>query len=162
MKMKSERLKYWGAFLAGSLWGIVLVFVIGTVYLRYNMVQEFQSAGTFEETLKKLRTSVGNVKGWTMEPVMCSLPNTADNCRMRTFKLCNPQYAKAMLNEQESRKVSSIIPCTFAVYEKQDGKTYIARLNVSLLGFIIGGVPGRIFPQSVDPDQKRILEDIIQ
>lgn len=162
IKIKSERLKYWGVFTAGCLWGIGLALIVITLFLRYNLVEEFQCAGNFDESVNQLVKSVGAVKGWSMEQVVCSLPNTSDNCRMRTFKLCNAQYAKAMLNDQDARKVSSVIPCTFSIYEKQDGKTYISRLNVRVLGFIMGGIPGRIFPQNVNPEQKKILENIIK
>ncbi|OGV51172.1 MAG: hypothetical protein A2017_11725 [Lentisphaerae bacterium GWF2_44_16] len=160
--MKFTDKKYWGAFIAGVLWGIVIAFIGGWIYLRSSLVYEIKSNGTFDETVKKVLSEIPKVKGWNVESVVCAIPNTADNCRIRSFKLCNGNYAKIMLDNADDRKVSCVIPCTMAVYEKPDGKTYIGRVNVSLLGYIIGGLPAKIFAGKVNPEQQEMLKKIIE
>lgn len=151
--------RYIGAFSAGMLWGGGIVFIAGVIFLRYNLVVEEKVPGTFDEVSAKLENSISKNKSWTFRKEICSLPILNDSSRLIVFKLCNRNYAEKMLNPPESRKVSAVIPCTFAVYEK-NGSVCIARMNVRLLGNLIGGVPGEVFPARIAPEQKVMLDAV--
>lgn len=160
--MKMPDKKYWGVFGVGFLWGIVITFIVGILYLRNSLVYETQCTSGFDKTVSGISERVKEMKGWTVKTVPCALPLTSDKCKMRVFKLCNAEYAGQMLNNPHDRRVSAVIPCTFAVYEKPDGGTYLARMNVGLLGFILGGEPGRIFPSKIALEQKNMLKGIAE
>lgn len=160
--MKKPDKKYLGAFFAGLLWGLVLMFIFSVTYLRRNVVLEYKSKYGFEDTVKKLADNVMATKGWTVKVGGCNLPQAKDGCKMRLLKLCNLKYAEAMLADENDRKVSAIIPCSMAVYQKPDGKTYISRLNVSLVGRFLGGEPGIFFPNVIAPEQDAALKNIIK
>jgi uncharacterized protein (DUF302 family) len=160
--MKKPDRKYLGAFFAGFLWGLVLMFIFSVTYLRKNIILEYQSKYGFEETIKKFVDNVMATKGWTVKVGGCNLPESKDRCNMRLLKLCNAEYANAMTANENDRKVSAVIPCSIAVYEKPDGKTYISRLNVSLMGRFLGGAPGELFPGKIASEQNAALKSVIE
>lgn len=157
--LKSYR-KNLGIFAVGLLWGIALTFLFGVIFMRVSLIDERESELSFDELNAKLPVEVQKLKGWTVQPVACGLPTPSDKTKIAVFKLCNRDYAQKMLDDPSSRKISSVIPCTFAIYEKPDGKAYIARMNVSLLGRLLGGEPGIIFPKKVTPEQEIMLKNL--
>jgi len=159
--MVSNRIKYWGAFVVGILWGAIITFIAVFLWMRHSLVTEVKCKNSFEDTLNAISRKGGELKGWSVRAENCALPQTTDQCKMRVLRLCNALYAIEMLNDPASRKISSVIPCTFAIYEKPDGRTYLARWNAGLLGFIMGGVPSTVFNLKVKPDQDFLLSGII-
>lgn len=149
--------RYIGAFLAGILWGGGIVFIFGVIFLRYNLVVEEKVPGTFDEVSCRLESAIQKNKSWTFRKEICALPILKDSSKLIVFKLCNRNYAEQMLNPPESRKVAAVIPCSFAVYEK-NGSVFISRMNVRLLGNIMGGIPGEVFPSRIAPEQKLMLD----
>jgi uncharacterized protein (DUF302 family) len=160
--MKKIDKKYIGAFFAGFLWGLALTFIFSITYVRRNIILENQSKYGFDETVKKVVDNIMANKGWTVKTGGCYLPQTMDGCNMRLLKLCNLKYAETMLTDEDDRKVSAVIPCSMAIYQKPDGKTYISRLNVSLMGRFLGGKPGSVFPGPVYSEQNTALKNIIE
>ena len=52
---------------------------------------------------------------------------------VKVIEICKPAYSGMMLEKNEERIVSVIMPCRISVYEKVDGKIYIATLNIKLV-----------------------------
>ena len=154
--------KFWGVFAAGILWGIAISFIFGVIFLRNSLINEYQSKLGFKETLVQLGDEVKSVNGWMARTSSCSLPNPEDGSRAVALKLCNGEYASELMNDEGARKTAAMIPCTFAVYQKSDGKTYISRLNMKLLGSLLGGKAGVIFTGKIDPDQEMILDGVVE
>ena len=50
------------------------------------------------------------------------------------------------------------MPCTISVYQKSDGKTYIATMNAALLGKMFGGTVAEIMGDKVAVDQKKFVD----
>jgi uncharacterized protein (DUF302 family) len=52
------------------------------------------------------------------------------------------------------------MPCTIAVYEKSDGKTYVSLMNMDMLGMIYGGliaeIAGEFAPQMMETGSSAI------
>lgn len=48
---------------------------------------------------------------------------------VKVFSICKPDIAVKILDKDDERVVSSMMPCRVSVYEKSDGKTYISRVN---------------------------------
>jgi hypothetical protein len=154
--------KFWRIFAAGFLWGILFSFIFGVIYLRHALIREVRStAGNHPETVAALAARINRQPGWIASVGSgCKVPKIPDGSRLEQVKLCHREYASALLQDDANRKVATFIPCTFAVYEKSDGNTYIARLNVRLLGALLGGVSGTVFPAKVEPEQAAILTDL--
>lgn len=52
---------------------------------------------------------------------------------VKVIEICKPQYSGQMLERNDERIVSVMMPCRISVYLKDDGKTYVALLNGSAL-----------------------------
>ena len=60
-------------------------------------------------------------KGYTIAPIII-------------LETCNAKYAVELIKKDETRYVSSLLPCRVAVYETSTGKVIISRLNVTSFG----------------------------
>ena len=49
---------------------------------------------------------------------------------VKVIEICKPAYSGQMLEKSDERVVSVMMPCRISVYEKADGKIYVATLNV--------------------------------
>ena len=66
-----------------------------------------------------------------------SLAKTGKEVRpVQVVEICKPEYSGLMLEKSDERIVSIMMPCRISVYEKEDGKTYVALLNMA--GMITG------------------------
>jgi uncharacterized protein (DUF302 family) len=50
------------------------------------------------------------------------------------LETCNAKYAVQLINKDETRYVSSLLPCRVAIYETSTGKVIISRLNTTAFG----------------------------
>ena len=55
---------------------------------------------------------------------------------VQVIEICKPEYSGKMLEKSDERIVSVMMPCRISVYEKEDGKAYVALLNMA--GMISG------------------------
>jgi uncharacterized protein (DUF302 family) len=60
---------------------------------------------------------------------------------VQVIEICKPEYSGKMLEKSDERIVSIMMPCRISVYEKEDGKTYVALLNTSAMS---AGMPSTI------------------
>lgn len=57
---------------------------------------------------------------------------------VQVIEICKPEYSGHMLEKNHERIVSVLMPCRISVYEKEDGKTYVALMNTSAM---VAGMP---------------------
>lgn len=165
MKKKENKHKkrYWGVFIAGFLWGITFTFVFGVIFLRHSLIYEYESKLGYDETIATIKKNIDNSPGWVVRfEAGCSTPKIKDGSKITIMKLCHNKYGATLLNDQNTRKTSAIIPCTFAIYQKSDGKVYISRVNVSLLGNFLGGNAAKIFAGKIAPEQEKLVRGVIR
>jgi len=60
---------------------------------------------------------------------------------VKVIEICKPEYSGKMLELNDERIISVMMPCRISVYEKEDGKTYIALVNA---GGMASGMPDNI------------------
>src|SRR5450759_3634248 len=60
---------------------------------------------------------------------------------VKVIEICKPEYSGQMLELNDERIISVMMPCRISVYEKEDGKTYIALVNA---GDMASGMPDNI------------------
>lgn len=128
----------------------LLIGVVGALYLlRLKapelLVKETQSPYGFEETLEKLEVNAKEL-GWKVpKKWKANFQKNFDKIvgvdigPMKLLKMCEPKVAADLLVKDENKYLSVMMPCTFAVYEKADGKTYVAMMNLAVVAQMIGG-----------------------
>ncbi|MEI7499682.1 MAG: DUF302 domain-containing protein [Bacteroidota bacterium] len=85
-------------------------------------------------TVEKLIEAAAQ-KGWqnpATHNLQQSLAKSGKEVRpVQVVEICKPEYSGRMLELNHERVVSVMMPCRISVYEKEDGKTYVALLSMT-------------------------------
>ena len=78
---------------------------------------------------------------------------------VKVIEICKPEYAGKMLELNNERIISVMMPCRISVYEKEDGKTYIALINA---GNMASGMPEKLagVMQSAGDEMTEIVKTV--
>jgi uncharacterized protein (DUF302 family) len=131
----------------GIVFGFALGLVFAGVLMPKLMVKEELSPMGYEETIAHIQKKVTD-GGWKVSALM-QLDQTLakegmDVLPVASFKICQPDHAEQILLDDDARFLSVMMPCSIAVYEKTDGKTYISTMNTKLLGRMFGGTVAEV------------------
>ena len=80
---------------------------------------------------------------------------------VQVVEICKPEYSGKMLEKSDERIVSVMMPCRISVYEKADGKTYVALLNMAAMS---AGMPATILEavQDASDETFEIVKSVIE
>jgi uncharacterized protein (DUF302 family) len=148
----------------GLIVGAGLMMLIMYLLAPKMMLLEDESKYDFDKTVEVLTQSIED-HDWKL-PAVHDLKETMhkygkDVRNVKVFELCHPDHAEQILKESEERIVSSMMPCRIAIYEKEDGKVYISRMNSSLMASTMGGVIKKTMSVAA-AENEVILEAIIK
>ena len=80
---------------------------------------------------------------------------------VKVLELCHAENSYNVLKNEEDMFISAIMPCRMAVYEYDNGKTFISRMNIGLVSrFFSPNV--RSVMKGVADDDEKILDGIIK
>lgn len=111
----------------------------------FRMLIEVPSPLGFEETLERLEANARELgwkvpQSWKVDFQQNLLRVTeTDIGPNRVLKMCEPFAAVKLLQKDEYKMLTAMMPCTLAVYQKSDGKTYVAMMNLEAMGQMYGG-----------------------
>jgi len=129
-----------------------------------QMILENESKFNFAETVTRFEQNVATA-GWSILKVYdykeILAKKGVDVLNVRIYSLCSGQYAAAILKLDHERMVTPLMPCSISIYEKSDGKTYIARLNTKDMAAPFGGVVAEVM-QAVAVESEAIVKDLIK
>jgi uncharacterized protein (DUF302 family) len=127
------------------------------------MVSETQSPLSYEETLARIENNVTN-GGWKVSALMRLDKSLAKEGKavlpVASMKICQPDYAEQILNDDGARFLSAMMPCSIAVYEKADGMTYISTMNAGLMGRMFGGTAAEVMAGPVAKETQGFIEPL--
>ena len=131
------------------------------------MVQERVSPMGFEETVNQVIANA-EANGWVVPQKGKGNPAYLHKSVKKhigkeilpvaVIQICNPDYAHQILSDDEARYVSVMMPCSISVYQKQDGKTYVANMKTARMGSMMGGTVEKVMDGPVSGDQAKMLE----
>jgi uncharacterized protein (DUF302 family) len=52
---------------------------------------------------------------------------------VKVLEICKPEHSGKILSKNDERIVSVMLPCRISIYLKEDGKTYVAMMNIAAL-----------------------------
>ncbi|WP_022670515.1 DUF302 domain-containing protein [Hippea alviniae] len=112
-----------------------------------QMVKEIPSPKNFEETCKAIEKVIPQFSnsGWgfpfekwnfykVFEDRNIDVPNIR---KLTVYFVCNANLAARVINTNNA--MAGIMPCSWAVMEKADGKTYISKMNIGLMAKMFTG-----------------------
>lgn len=101
-----------------------------------QFINENRSKFGFEKTVE-LIVAEAEKREWKIPAVhdlQQSLAKSGKTVRpVKVIELCKPEYSGKMLELNDERIVSVMMPCRISVYEKDDDKTYIALMNTGMM-----------------------------
>ena len=109
-----------------------------------QIVVEHQSRFGFEKTVEML-VADAEKREWKVPAVhdlQQSLAKSGKDVRpVKVIEICKPKYSGQMLELNDERIISVMMPCRISVYEKEDGLTYVSLINA---GEMASGLPANI------------------
>lgn len=121
---------------------------------KYNFEK---SVEVFEKEVKAAKWKVAGMHD--MQAIMAGFGH--DVKAVKIFELCSSKYSKTILDLDDERIVTPMMPCRVAIYEKSDGKTYITRMNNSLMAKPFGGVINDVM-QKASAETEVFIEKMIK
>lgn len=160
---KSGRKPFVVGGLVGGVAGALLCGLVVVGAMPKMMIVTRESRLGFDETVAALEEAIP-AHGWVVSTVSDMNQSMAKHGvefvpRVKLVKLCKPEYAKSVLTTD--RHVSTLMPCTMAVWEGDDGKVYLSKMNMSLMARMFGGNIAKVMGGSVARDEHAILVDIV-
>lgn len=155
----------WILGIAGFVVGVLFCGVIAIKAMPSLMIVTRQSKLGFDETIAALEKRIGE-NGWAIQsgqPIDMnqSMAKHGVNFkpRVKLVKLCKAEYAKDVLTTD--RNISTMMPCTFSVWEGDDGKAYLSKMNLALMARMFGGNIAKVMGKKVVHDEEKILRDLL-
>ena len=116
-----------------------------------KIVLEKKSRFDFVKTVESLLAEAGK-RNWTIPAVhdlQQSLAKSGKAVRpVKVIELCKPEYSGQMLELNDERIISVMMPCRISVYEKDDGLTYIGLINTTHLSSGLPPVIARVMKEA--------------
>jgi uncharacterized protein (DUF302 family) len=75
-----------------------------------------------------------------------------------TFEICKPKGAVDILNEDKYTRMVPFMPMRVAIYKKSDGKIYISRLKLKMMGKMNKGVVKKVMKVGAIDLEKAVVE----
>ena len=126
----------------GVLAGLMALGFGGYLGAQRMMVVETQSSLSFEATVEAI-AAAARAKDWKVPQVhrLCkSMEKEGYKVRpVAVIELCKPEYAARLLSGDDTRLVSSFMPCRISVYEKEGGTVIVSRMNTHLVSRLFRG-----------------------
>jgi uncharacterized protein (DUF302 family) len=109
-----------------------------------QIVIEQKSKYGFDKTVQLL-TATAEKYEWKVpfvHDLQQSLAKSGKSVKpVKVIEICKPQYSGKMLELNDERIISVMMPCRISVYEKDDGKTYVGLINA---GELAASLPANI------------------
>ncbi len=154
-----------GAFVAFIV--ALVIGVAGTLFIiksqaKNLLVTEIESPLGFQETIDHLKAKAKSL-GWKVPSKWeANFQNNfqklvgIDVGPVVAIKMCQVDVAANLLKNDDNKYLTTMMPCTFAIYEKSNGKTYISMMNLEMVGNLIGGDVA-VAMKKVMPDMKQMV-----
>lgn len=143
--------------------GALAAAFIGFTMLPGLMINETLSPLPFDETVEKIEANAKEL-GWKVPDKWKA--NFQANFKKvvgvdigpsKVLKMCEPQAAVDILKHDKFKNLAVMMPCTIAIYEKSDGKTYISTMNMGMLGKMFGGEVAKAIDR-VGPQMQEMIQ----
>jgi len=163
-RTKKSSSRPFAVFFFGLLSGIIISGLV--VYFSFSklMFTVSESNYNFEQTAEILTESVKE-NNWNLShqyDLQQTLAKHGHEVKpVKVFSICKPDIAIRVLGSDKDRHISSIMPCRVAIYEKADGKTYIARMNAGLFSILLGGNANAVMGDA-GTGSEHILKSVIK
>jgi uncharacterized protein (DUF302 family) len=128
-----------------------------------DMFLESESPLKFSETVEAIKAETGAL-GWS---VLATYDMSAILAKkgfviapIVILETCSGKYSVELIRKDETRYVSSLIPCRVAIYETSTGKVIISRLNTTAFGSMMEPAVADVMKKA-GADMEGIVERVL-
>lgn len=148
----------------GLVVGVILCAVSIVIIMPSMMILTEECSLGFDETVSALEKSIVE-NGWVISTIADMNKSMAKHGveftpRVKLIKLCKPEYAKSVL--ETDRHISTMMPCTFSVWEGDDGKVYLSKMNMGLMAKMFGGNVAKVMGGDVAREEEKMLSGLLK
>lgn len=128
-----------------------------------SVVLENISKLNFDETVQYISDKAVE-KGWKI-PIIHDLQKSVakdgyDVLPVKVIEICNPHFASKILENDQSRIISPLMPLRLSVYKNSKDEVIIARFNPEMVSKMFGGVAEETMLKACATSEE-IVKDII-
>lgn len=128
----------------GFITGIIFSGIVINISSGEMMVKEMKSPYGFDKTVEVMANRINEAKGWHVTEIIDQNKEVIENGgfaigNFKILKYCSGSFSAQMLKDDDRKKIGNMMPKTFAVYEKSDGRVYISTMNGAIMGKLFGG-----------------------
>ena len=147
------------AALVGILVGAAAVAVAVVATMRRRMVVPQRSGRSFEDTCAAVEATVPGNRGFgfpiapfdMLESLREKGVRPDGMRRARLYFVCNPKLAGRVLSDQP--RMAGIMPCSWAVYELEDGSVWLSKMNIGMMARMFPGEVGAAMREVAAADE---------
>ena len=137
----------------GFVLGIVFTGAAINISASEMMLKELVSPYDFDKTVRVISDRINNKAGWHVTNVIDQNHEVKEHGgseigNFKIIKYCHGKFAADMLQADDRKKIGTMMPKSFAVYEKSDGQVYVATMNGGVMGKLFGGEIEKIIEDS--------------
>ena len=152
------------ALIVGVVVGVVITALAVVGFMRSKMIVPHRSARNFEETCAAIERVVPAGDGWSFPlPSFDMHAKLAEKGqapagmrRNRLFFVCKPGVANRVLSD--TPKIAAMMPCSWAVYELEDGSVWLATMNIGMMSKMFAGEVAAGMGEVAAADEKFLPE----
>ena len=139
---------------------------IGEANLMQKMMFKTYASGFgFDETVEKLHENALN-NGWMIPDVRNVQQEYIDSgieemTRLKVLYFCDSQGGYSIIQNDEKKAMSVMMPMGVSVYEKKDGSVEIAAMNIGMMGGMFSGEAKEVLAdggERLEASLKEIIE----
>ncbi len=161
---RKAKSNFWLGILGGFVAGVIVCGAGMFALMPSLMIVTKESSLGYDDTVASLEQNIEE-NGWVVSRVMDMNKSMAKHGvefepRVTLVKLCKAEYAKSVLTTD--RHISTMMPCTISVWEGDDGKVYLSKMNLGLMAKMFGGNVAKVMGGDVVRDEAKILRSIVQ
>jgi len=139
--------------LFGFMAGIIFTAVTISVSSGEMLVKEFKSPYDFDKTVTVMSERINAKDGWHVTGIIDQNKEVQAHGgyaigNFKIIKYCHGGFAAEMLKSDDRKKTGTMMPKSFAVYEKSDGQVFVSTMNGAVIGKLFGGEIERIIEES--------------
>lgn len=151
-------------FVIGLIVGVLCTGIVVWQVMPRMMINVQKSKLNFDDTVSAVNESVTKEKDWKVPAIFDIQKNILDAghkdmTKVKIVSLCQPHYAKKILESDDDKKVTTMMPLGIGIYETKGGEVYISTMNIGIMGMMFGGTIADVMGDA-EEDIEEMLEDI--
>ena len=143
--------------------GVASTIAVGWNVMPNLMLDVHESALPFDATVTAIEVAAKE-HGW-MVPKVYDLQQSLKRAGheigpTKVISLCQPEHAAGILSNDENKAVTGMMPCRIGVFQVEDRRVFVSKLNVGMMSKMFGGQIEQIMSK-VSAEEKAMLNGIV-